>query len=202
MGEARQRRPGGRSARTRAAVLTATLAELAEHSYGQVSIESIAERAGVHKTTIYRRWGGKEELVADAFQGAAAERIAVVDTGNIDHDLQALARSVLATLASREGAAVVHAIVSGALESPKVAKVLKGFWAHRLPRIAPLVRAAIDRGELPKGTDSDELLKYLSAPLFQRLLVTIEPLTTADAERSAAAALAAARAGVFVTPLR
>jgi AcrR family transcriptional regulator len=54
---ARRRRPGGRSARVRAAAIAATLAELAETGYSALSLENVARRAGVHKTTLYRRWG-------------------------------------------------------------------------------------------------------------------------------------------------
>ena len=66
------RRPGGRTARTRRAVLEATVAELAAHGYGALTVERVATRAGVHKTTLYRRWGGKQGLVAEAVEGFAA----------------------------------------------------------------------------------------------------------------------------------
>ena len=66
-------RPGGRTARTRAAVFAATLNELVASGYTQASIEAIAERAGVHKTTIYRRWRTKDRLIAEALADAAAD---------------------------------------------------------------------------------------------------------------------------------
>jgi AcrR family transcriptional regulator len=178
-------------------VLDATLAELADRSWDQVSVETIAGRAGVHKTTVYRRWGDKEQLVAEALEIAAERRIELPDTGDVEQDLRALARAVLAILTSREGAATVRAIVAGAQESPAVAGVVRGFWSARLAHVAPIVKRAIARGQLPPRTSADELIKQVSAPLFYRLLVTAEPLTRATADRAAAAAVAAARAGVF-----
>src|SRR5215204_176225 len=66
MADTAQARPGGRTARTRAAVLDATVAELAEHGHAALTVEAVAARAGVNKTTLYRRWGGKDGLLADA----------------------------------------------------------------------------------------------------------------------------------------
>jgi len=177
--------------------LDATLAELADRGYEHVSVETIALRAGVHKTTVYRRWRTKEQLVLEALRAAAERRIEIPDSGDIDHDLRALARAVLATLASRDGAAAVRALVAATQSSPQVARVVRQFWAARLAQVTPIVQRAIARGQLPEGTSAAETMKYLAAPLFHRLLVTAEPLTEAAADQAAAAALAAARAGVF-----
>jgi len=190
-------RPGGRTARTRAAVFDATLDELASRGWDQVSVESIAARARVHKTTVYRRWGGKVPLVAEALEAAADSRIQVPESGDIDQELRSLARAVLAILTSRDGAATVRALVAGAQGAPEVGRIVRRFWTTRLAQVGPIVDRAVSRGQLPPGTDSDDLLRYLSAPLFHRLLVTAEPLTRASADQAAAAALAAARAGVF-----
>jgi AcrR family transcriptional regulator len=193
-------RPGGRTARTRAAVLDATVAELAERGWDQVSVETIALRAGVHKTTVYRRWGSKEQLVAEALQDAADRRIQLPDTGDVDGDLRALARAVLAILTSRDGAATVRALVAGAQGSPAVGRVVRRFWGGaRLAQVGPIVERAVTRGQLPSETNASELVKQVAAPLFYRLLVTAEPLTQATADQAAAVALAAARAGVFTS---
>ena len=190
-------RPGGRTARTRTAVLEAALDELAQRGWDQVSVETIAARAGVHKTTVYRRWGGKDRLVAEALEAAAEHRIQIPDSGDVDQDLRTLARAVLAVLTSRDGAATVRALVAGAQSSPEVGQVVRRFWATRLGHVGPIVDRAVSRGQLPPGTDPDELLRYLAAPLFHRLLVTAEPLTPATADQAAAVVLAAARAGAF-----
>lgn len=191
-------RPGGRTAQNRAAVVEATLAELAEHGYDQTTMESVALRAGVHKTTVYRRWRTKERLVAEALEATAEVRIEVPDTGDLALDLQTLARGVRAVLMSTVGSAAVRTLVSGAQSSPEVARVLRTFWAGRLTKVIPIVERAVADGRLPQGTDAIELMKYLAAPLFHRVLVTAEPVTQEDADRAAAVVLVAAQAGVFV----
>jgi AcrR family transcriptional regulator len=151
----------------------------------------------VHKTTVYRRWGGKAQLVVEALEAAAASRIQVPEAGDVDQQLRSLARAVLAVLTSREGAATVRALVAGAQGSPELGRVVRRVWTTRLAQVGPIVDRAMSRGQLPPGIDADDLMRYLAAPLFHRLLVTAEPLTQASADQAAAAALAAARAGVF-----
>jgi AcrR family transcriptional regulator len=191
-------RPGGRTARTAEAVFAAAVGELSERDYSDISIESIAARAGVHKTTVYRRWGSKVELIRQVLVGAAAARIQLPDSGSIDTDVRALARAVQAILSLPEGAAITRALIAGALSSPEIAEVMDQFWAARLEAISVIVRRAIGRGQLPAGTDAAALMHALAAPLYFQLLVNRAPVTERDAELSAAAALAAAAAGVFV----
>jgi AcrR family transcriptional regulator len=191
-------RPGGRTARTAEAVFAAAVGELSERDYSDISIESIAERAGVHKTTVYRRWGSKAELIRQVLVGSAAARIQLPDSGSIDTDARALARAVQAILSLPEGAAITRALIAGALSSPEIAEVMDQFWAARLEAISVSVHRAIGRGQLPAGTDAAALMHALAAPLYFQLIVNRAPVTERDAELSAAAALAAAAAGVFV----
>jgi len=80
-------RPGGRSARVVHDVLDAVLAELAERGYALLSMEAVAQRAGVNKTTIYRRWPTKPELVLHALQELSIRSVAVPETGTVREDL-------------------------------------------------------------------------------------------------------------------
>lgn len=193
------RRPGGRTARTRAAVLTAALAELAAEGYDRLTLDAVAVRARVHKTTVYRRWGGKERLVAEALQTLAHTRIDVPDTGDVTRDLQLLARSVVATLVTAEGGGTVRAMVSAAQQSDVVRALVTAFWAERTTQAGDIVRRAVQRGQLPADTRPDLVIRHLGAPLYHQLLVTLEPLNTATADLAAAATAAAARCGVFTT---
>jgi len=88
------KRPGGRSARVRAAVRQATLDELVAHGYAGLTIDNVAQRSGVHKTTVYRRWGSPAGLVADALELAAEEAWPLPDTGDLTADLRALTAAV------------------------------------------------------------------------------------------------------------
>ena len=123
----------------------------------------------------------------------------VADTGDIDVDIRSLARTVVATLTSREGIATVRAIVAESPGSPELREVMRQFWSSRLAHVGPMIDGAIERHQLPQDTSPAELMKYVAAPLYYQLLMTDEPLTEADADRAAAAALAAARAGVLTS---
>jgi AcrR family transcriptional regulator len=190
-------RPGGRTARVAESVFAAAIAELSARDYAHISVESIAARAGVHKTTVYRRWGSKAEIIRQALAGAASVNILVPDTGSVDDELRALARAVQAVLSAPEGAAVTRALIVGGLASPEIAGLMSQFWAGRLAAITVIVDRATQRGQLPAGTDPAALMHAMAAPLYYALLVTRVPVTEQDADRGAAAALAAARAGVF-----
>lgn len=190
------RRPGGRTARNRAAIFAAALSELAAVGYANLSLDAVATQAGVHKTTIYRRWRTRAELVAAAFMDAAEQRLEVADTGNIDRDARRLARSVAATLAQPVVAAAVRATLS--LESSEIRnQIARTFWGSRRAAVGPLIERAIDRGQLPQDTDPAAVIEAIAAPLYFRMLVSGEPLTRAAADTAADAALAAARASAF-----
>ena len=93
-----KRRPGGRSARIRQAVLDAAFAELGEKGYGGLSIEAVALRSGVAKTTVYRRWPTRDELVADALDSRSDRNEPVPDTGSLRGDLKEFCEGVRAKL--------------------------------------------------------------------------------------------------------
>jgi AcrR family transcriptional regulator len=190
-------RPGGRTARTAAAVLAAAIEELSVRDYADISVESIAARAGVHKTTVYRRWGSKVEIIRQALVGAASEHIHVPDTGSVDSDLLLLARAVQAVLSAPQGAAILTGLIVGGLASAELAGVMRQYWAVRLEAISVIVDRAVSRGELPAGTNPAALMRTLAAPLFYQLLVARAAVTEEDANLSTAATLAAAKAGVF-----
>jgi AcrR family transcriptional regulator len=170
------RRPGGRSARVRAAVITATLAQLADNGYSGVSPERIATRAGVHKTTVYRRWRTKEALVLDAMLHQAAQTVAVPDTGSLHGDLLELATRSAAIQSSPAGQAVVRAVAGEAAGNPDIAAASRRFWAERLALDRTILHRARDRGEIGRRTQSGPVIEALLGPLYFRLLVTGEPL--------------------------
>lgn len=179
------------------AVLDATLAELADHGYAALTVERVAQRAGVHKTTVYRHWRTLDELVLDAFSAHVWAEVPVPDTGAVESDLRELARGLVRWLTSAPGAGMVATMLSDCCRVPEIADARRAFYRVRFAQAAPVVRRAIERGELPVGTEPAELLKVLMAPIYLSLLVTAEPLDEAAADRAAAIALAAARAGAL-----
>jgi AcrR family transcriptional regulator len=192
MDEPAARRPPGRGARVRAAVLGAALAELAEVGYDALTVEAVARRAGVHKTTVYRRWADRADLVVDALTEHVDLDVAVPAAGPIEDDLRAYARSVVAWLTAPTGRAVLAALLSDAARVPEVAEVKQRFFTARMRRAEPLVARAVARGELPAGTEPGDVVRALVAPIYLRLVITGEPVddTTADAAARDAIVLA------------
>ena len=172
----RSRRRGGRSARIRAAVIAATLAELSDRGYSGVSLDGVAARAAVHKTTVYRRWRTKESLVLDAMLQQAARTVAVPDTGSLRGDLLGLARRSVAIQTSPAGEAVVRAVAGEAPGNPDMAAASRRFWAERLELDRTIVARARDRGEVGPRTQSWPVIEMVLGPLYFRLLVTGEPI--------------------------
>jgi AcrR family transcriptional regulator len=180
------RRPGGRSARVREAVLAATNAVLVEDGYEHLSVEAVAARAGVHKTTVYRRWPTKAELVADATRERSRQMVPIPDTGSLAGDLRALARAVAANIGSEAGTRVARTLVAAASTSPDVAAAYSEFWSERFALTGAVVDRAVARGELPAGTDARLVIEALIGPMYVRLLLTHEPVDRAYADRVAA----------------
>jgi AcrR family transcriptional regulator len=193
-------RPGGRTARVRAAVLAAAGDALAEHGMGGLDLADVARRAEVGKTTVYRRWGTVPVLVADLLADMAEQSLPRVETGSLLEDLLASARLVRRTLVHPRQGALFKAIIAAAACDDRTADALHRFYAVRIAEWAPCVEQAVARGEVPPGTDAEEVVRAVSAPLYYRFMVSGGPLGEAVAERAARAAFEAARAGVFADP--
>ncbi|MFF7780298.1 TetR/AcrR family transcriptional regulator C-terminal ligand-binding domain-containing protein [Streptomyces tanashiensis] len=178
----------------RAAVLKATIAELTQTGYAALTVEGVAQRAGVHKTTIYRNWEDSDCLVADALAGHFATDVPIPDTGAVESDLRALARSLVATMTTQAGRALLAIVLSDAVRLPRLAEIKHALFDDRFRRAEPVVTRAIERGELPSETDPAELLKALAAPIYFRLAFTGERVDEATADRAVQVVLAAAHA--------
>ncbi|TDB78309.1 TetR/AcrR family transcriptional regulator [Micromonospora sp. KC723] len=190
-------RPGGRTARVRAAVLRAAGDALVEHGFDRLDLTDVARRAEVGKTTVYRRWGTAAGLVADLLTDMAEQSLPRTDTGSLIEDLRANARLVQRTLVDPRQGALFRAVIVAATCDPRAAEALHRFYAVRIAEWVPCVEQAVRRGELPSGTDAAEVIRAVSAPLYYRLLVSGDPIDRATADRAAEAAAAAARAGVY-----
>jgi hypothetical protein len=89
-------------------------------------------------------------------------------------------------------------VIAAATCDARTAEALHRFYETRIKEWAPCVDEAVDRGEISQGTDAEEVIRTVSAPLYYRLLASGDPLDEATADRAAEIAAAAARAGVFV----
>ncbi|MEU6959969.1 TetR/AcrR family transcriptional regulator [Streptomyces chrestomyceticus] len=189
-------RPGGRTARTRQAVLDAVSEELGEGGYAALTMEAVARRSGVHVATIYRRWRSVEGLVCELMADLSGG-IPLPDTGTLRGDLRALARSIAAFYTEPRYCGLLEAVVSAAARQPEAADVLRQFFDRRLRLAGAMVPRAAARGELPGGADPDEVVAALGAPFYYRLLIARRPVDLRLADCAAEAAWVAARAGVF-----
>jgi AcrR family transcriptional regulator len=176
-------RPGGRNARIRSAVLDAALAELRTVGYGALSVEAIADRAGVHKTTVYRRWETISALVVDALLDRLARDVPTPDTGTLVDDLRALLHAIVANLTSPGAGALLRALVGDAGQIPEIRDVGSAVWEERFAAARTIIARGVERGELPPDTDADLMIETLIAPLYLRLLVTDAPIDTGYADR-------------------
>ncbi|MFF8932078.1 TetR/AcrR family transcriptional regulator [Streptomyces longwoodensis] len=190
-------RPGGRTARVRAAVLRAAGDAMAEGGFAHLDLADIARRAEVGKTTVYRRWGSVTGLVADLLTDMAEQSLPRTETGSLLDDLKANARLVQRTLTDPRQGALFKAVIAAATCDARTAQALHRFYETRVEEWAPCVQQAVARGELPEDTDPHEVIRAVSAPLYYRFLTTDDHLDEATADRSAEAAVAAARAGVY-----
>lgn len=189
-----QKRPGGRSARVRAAVLSATLDELVAVGYGMLTIESVAERAGVHKTTIYRRWGDRESLVLDAMLERGSREVPIPDTGSLRQDLLEYGRAVLASSAEPEVEAVVRTVAAFGDDDSKIAEASRTFWTARFALATRMVERAIERGEIPPRPDAALIAELVIAPIYFRMLISGDAMDDRFIERLADLAATAASA--------
>jgi AcrR family transcriptional regulator len=175
MGKPAKTRPGGRSARVRAAVIEALFAELIENGLGGTTIEGIARGASVNKTTVYRRWGSKEAIVLDALLERGEQLVPIPNTGSLRADLVTVAREIASSLATPESEAIVRAS-AGERSDSRIADAARAFWQVRFRLLGEMVERAIERGEVPNGTDPKPIVEGLLAGIYLRMLVTREPL--------------------------
>lgn len=191
-------RPGGRTARVRAAVLEAAGDLLAEHGFARLDLAEVAARAEVGKTTVYRRWRTPAGLTADLLVDMAEQSLPRADTGSLRGDLEANARLVAKTLTDPRQSRLFRAVIAAASFDDAAAVALRRFYDARLTEWSPCVAEAIDRGEAPPGTDPRAVLTAVSGPLYYRLLASGDQIDDQAVRVAAEAAVNAAAAGVFV----
>lgn len=163
----------GRSARVVEAILTAVAEELGRVGYANLRIEDVATRSGVNKTTIYRRWPQKSELVI-----AAIERFTpkpeVYDTGSLRGDLTAMLNDLRQRIIETSAGRGIARMMQAERAHPEVADVLRRMRAiHLAARRQPFERA-IARGEIPSGSDIELISEIAVAPVVSRLVHHLE----------------------------
>lgn len=168
------RRPGGRAARVREAVLTATRDELTAGGYAALNAARIADRAGVHRSTVHRRWPDLDELVTEALLDAAGAAISVVDTGDFDHDIRQLLHATSHYISQLAVRTQIRSLIADAGRSPAIATVVSRVWSSRFELGEALIEGAISRGELRDDLTPPTVLASFLGPLYLRVLFSDE----------------------------
>ncbi|MEU9017328.1 TetR/AcrR family transcriptional regulator [Actinomadura sp. NPDC048394] len=177
MEEKRQRRPGGRSARVRAAVHEAVTGLVAERGYGTFTVAEVAARAGVADTSVYRRWGTLEALLMDVAITWLTTQSPIPDTGTLDGDLRAYAANVARDITGPDGLAVLRLVIALSAAGSDGIQARDAFLAERSRQLQAMLDRARDRGEHPpEGLD---VLDHILAPMYIRVLFGAGPLTPA-----------------------
>lgn len=169
-----------RSREATAAILEAVIEILAEEGWEGLTMAGIAEEAGVAKTTIYRRWDSKEEVVVAALENFVAD-FPVPDTGTLAGDLRDV---MIRAVDAYQGIAgrIVPSLVGAMAKHERLAETVRAeVLAERRKAMVELLERGVERGEIPEDADLELMLDFLNGPLFYRLLITGEPTDEAFA---------------------
>ncbi|MGK8501998.1 TetR-like C-terminal domain-containing protein [Nocardia asiatica] len=141
-----------RGARLRKAVLDATLARIESAGIATVRVADVAADAGVHETSIYRRWKTLPRLLLDALLSRVAEEIPLPDTGSLRGDLERFMTDLVRFAGTPSGRAFIRGTVI-AESDPEVDAIRREFWVRRLSSSEEIVRRAIARGDVAATVD-------------------------------------------------
>jgi AcrR family transcriptional regulator len=153
------------------AILDAVVDVLAERGYDGLTMDSVASRAGVARASVYRRHGNRSELLAAACEHVTPPPVDPPDTGQVRDDLVALARALVRTLDRTEFGRLLPALLGAAATHPEAGEVLRRFGVSRRAPSAAVLRRAVERGQLPAGTDPDLVADLIFGSIFYRRVV-------------------------------
>jgi AcrR family transcriptional regulator len=156
-------------------VLEATLDLLAEEGAEGCTIEAIAGRSGVAKTTIYRHWPSRAALVIDAVRSLMEDPNEVPDTGDVRSDVTAILTGLAERLRTGHLADVAPALVAAVDADPQLAELMDVYLHARREPMRTVLRRGVERGELPADLDVELVADLFAGPLFYRRLVARRP---------------------------
>jgi len=185
-----------RSGRTEQAILKAASDLVASSGLADMTIEGVAERAGVGKASIYRRWPSKGALAFDAVVDTILAAQPTPDTGSLEADLLKVARTWIEGARDRRGGRTVAGLIAQVQSDPDLAAMWRERFVSRIRRERrPIIERAIARGEIPAGSDPEVIMDLFYGPLYHRYLNGHLPLNDAFGKRVARMVAAAAADG-------
>lgn len=177
----RKGRPRSQDAHRR--ILDAARELLTERSYSELRLEHVAQRAGVGKATIYRRWGSREALAGELLAELAAPHIAVEDTGDTRAELLAAVMNPMRAVTGTAFGPVIRSLLSQIATNPSLGDPFRATVVRaRREEIAKVIGRGIERGELRPDADPTIATELLVGPVYFRLMFGGE-LTRRFAER-------------------
>jgi AcrR family transcriptional regulator len=151
-------------------ILDVTVAHLAEKGYAGLSVPDVALEAGVHKTSVYRRFATKAAMVEAALGRAMGHDVRPPDTGTLRGDMLHVARGALAFVGSPTGMAVVRTLLAdGDAEVRALAAAVLASQQQDAPRL--VIARGIARGELPTDVDAPMIFRLIAGALLHRILL-------------------------------
>jgi len=168
LAEDRSPTPGRpRSEEAHRAILSATLELLVEVGFSSLTIEGVAQRAGVGKATIYRRWSSKLPLVIEAY--SLLPQLEDVDTGNLVTDLEEMLRNYLRLLTSTPLRGVIPSIAGERAHNEELSELFDPIVRERRRPLIAVLRRGVARGEIAPDVDLDLAADLLVGPITTRL---------------------------------
>lgn len=185
-----------RRARTDEAILDATRELLAERGVHQLTVEGVAARAGVAKTTIYRRWRSKDELALAVLLKMVEDIVEVPDLGDIRAELVMFVDGAVKILGTTLMGRVMQGLVSDLATHPELGRSFRDrIVSLRVAEVRRLIERGVERGELRAGIDVGLIHEMLFGPVYYRLLLSGGKLEKGLAERIVDAVLPAISSG-------
>lgn len=176
-----------RVARSRAAVLAGTRELVASAGFAGLTIELIARRSGVARTTIYRHWPSLGALVFEAVASDTSTP-SIVDSGDPWADIEATVRGLAAKLRDSEWARMLPALIDASSRDAEIHRLQTQRSAERRGDLAALIDEGKRVGVVAPDTDTEVLVELLVGPLFSRHLVSHLPVDDDFVDRVLAAA--------------
>ena len=177
-------RRGGRTAAVTRRIHAATLDLLAEGGHSDCTFQNVAKKAGIERSTLYRRYPSRWAMLVEAWSARFAAELDVEPTDSFAADLRSHLHKVAGVLNSPLGMAMVAAGAVARLD-PGSQVTAGEFWTFRQARQEPFVAAAIARGELPANVDREALFATADGPLYFRLLIVGQAIDGALVEQVA-----------------
>ena|SRR5438270_4058843 len=191
-----KRRPGRpRSEQARLSILRTALEVLGKRGFADLSIEEVADRAGVGKATVYRWWPNKAALIADAFASSTVKNLRFPNTGSVDTDMSQQMCQLVKIFRSPRGRIVSAILAAGQSDKSIITAFRERFLKPRRQEAYATLERGIHRGELRADTDLDLLLDSLYGPIYMRFLIQHDQLTPSFVDHLCELVLGGARPG-------